>query len=80
MRTATVEHIVMEAKELPHEEQQRLLIILTELLTGAPESPVSSSQANPYAFSLALAGNAHSDFTDVAVDKYQHLAESCRDQ
>lgn len=78
--TPTVEEIIKEAQQLPPEEQQRLLDILTGLLTSAPQPSASLPPAGPYAFSLALAGSAHSDFTDTSADKYRHLAEACRDR
>lgn len=76
--TPTVEEIITEAQQLPPEEQKRLLMILTELL--ATEPAASSPPVGPYAFSLALAGSAHSDFTDTSADKYRHLAEAYQDQ
>jgi hypothetical protein len=48
--------------------------------TGRGKPLAKSERPGPYAMSLALAGTAHSNYTDVSTDKYRHLAEIYADR
>jgi hypothetical protein len=72
-----VEAIIEQARQLSPQERWRLVKKLEALLV---EEPAAQSDEGPYARSLALAGTAHSDFTDVSADKYRHLAEAYTDK
>jgi hypothetical protein len=78
----TVHEIVEEAKRLPVPERRRLIHEIESSLElekdqkAAPQQLLSgSSSGRRYAQTLALAGSLHSDYRDVAGDKYKHLAE-----
>lgn len=71
----TIEEIIQQARRLSLEDRRRLIEELEALL--AEESETGRPSPNgPYARSLALAGTAHTDFTDVSADKYKHLTEA----
>ena len=82
----TVNEIVEEAKRLPVPERRRLIHEIESSLElesqkTAPKRPPSVATAGPrYAQTLALAGSLHSDYRDVASDKYKHLAEIYADK
>lgn len=73
----TVEAIIAQARQLSPQERWQLVKKLEALLV---EEPAAQPDKGPYAQSLALAGTAHSDFTDVSADKYRHLAEAYTDK
>jgi hypothetical protein len=73
----TVEAIIEQARQLSPQERWQLVKKLEALLV---EEPATQPDEGPYARSLALAGTARSDFTDVSADKYQHLAEAYTDK
>ena len=80
-----LERIIDEARRLPLRDRRRLIAVLNESLADggktrkpAAKSPrVSTKDRRRGALDafLALAGTAHSDYTDVSTDKYKHLAE-----
>lgn len=75
----TVEEIIEQVRRLSRQDRQRLVEQLEELL-GEEQAAMSALPEGPYAQSLALAGTAHTDFTDVSTDKYKHLAEAYADR
>ncbi|MGH8478588.1 MAG: hypothetical protein ACREXK_03165 [Gammaproteobacteria bacterium] len=71
----TIEDIIEQAQRLSPQDRRRLIDELQYSLAAEPgEEPLLPE--GPYARSLALAGTAHTDFTDVSSDKYRHLAEA----
>lgn len=66
----TIEEIIEQARRLSPQDRQRLIEQLEELL-GEEQTSASVLPEGPYAQSLALAGTAHTDFTDVSPDKYK---------
>jgi hypothetical protein len=73
----TVEAIIEQARQLLPQERRQLVEKLEQLLVEESEGQPFEG---PYARSLALAGTASSDFTDVSADKYKHLAEAYADR
>jgi hypothetical protein len=78
----TVHEIVEEAKRLPVPERRRLIHEIESSLElekdqeAAPIQPPSGAPSGSrYGQTLALTGSLHSDYRDVAGDKYKHLAE-----
>lgn len=71
----TVEDIIEQAHRLSPKDRRRLIEELEDSLAAEPGKEQFLPEG-PYARSLALAGTAHTDFTDVSADKYQHLAEA----
>ncbi|HVO22080.1 MAG TPA: hypothetical protein VMW56_00465 [Candidatus Margulisiibacteriota bacterium] len=81
-----LERIIEQVRRLPVKDRRRLIVVLNRSLgnggkTKKPArksvskiSPTGRRQAALDAF-LAMAGTAHSDYTDVSTDKYRHLAE-----
>jgi hypothetical protein len=72
----TVEEIIEQVRRLSLQDRRRLVEELEGLLAEENQPPLDG----PYARSLALAGTVHTDFTDVSVDKYKHLAEAYADR
>ena len=64
---------------MSREDRQRLVEQLEEL-SGEEQTTAPVLLEGPYAHSLALAGTAHADYTDVSADKYKHLAEAYADR
>lgn len=76
----TVQEIVEEAKRLPVPERRRLIheiesSLEKDLKVDQKEPPPVDLSSLRYAQTLALVGPLHSDHTDVAGDKYKHLAK-----
>jgi hypothetical protein len=71
----TVEDIIEQAHRLSPKDRRRLIDELKHSLVEEPAEEQFLPEG-PYARSLALAGTAHTDFTDVSADKYRHLAEA----
>jgi hypothetical protein len=76
----TVNEIVEEAKRLPVAERRRLIHEIEssmekDQIVDQKEPPPVSPSHPRYTQTLALAGTLHSDYRDVAGDKYKHLAE-----
>jgi len=70
----TVEALIEQVCRLPLADRQRVVEAVEESL-AEDTTPAPEAVAGPYARSLALAGTMHTDFSDVATDKYKHLAE-----
>ena len=75
----TVEEIIEQARRLSPQDRQRLVEQLEEL-SREEQTTASVLPGGPYAHSLAQAGTAHTDYTDVSTDKYKHLAEAYADR
>lgn len=71
----TVEDIIEQAHRLSPKDRRRLIDELQDSL-AAESGEEQLLPEGPYARSLAFAGTAHTDFTDVSADKYRHLAEA----
>ena len=77
----TVNEIVEEAKRLPVPERRHLIHEIESSLeqekqkTALKQPPSGATSGPRYAQTLALTGSLHSDYRDVASDKYKHLAE-----
>ena len=78
-----VERIIEQARRLPRQDRRRVITALTKSGPNGKRAlkPRKRSAAGTTrrlsaldAF-LALAGTAHSDYTNVSSDKYKHLAE-----
>lgn len=74
----TLDELLEAARRLPEDERKRLI----EELEATLRPPRVSEQQRRAALEqwLARAGTAHADATDVASDKYQHLAEIYADE
>ena len=78
-----LERIIEQARQLPVNSRRKLIAELKKSLTNGKRTAKPATRrakekprgAGPYATSLALAGTAHSDYTDVSSDKYKHLAD-----
>jgi len=70
----SVRDLADQAKQLSIEERRQLIEELVRDLAPAQPPSENARQAGLDEW-LALAGSAHSDYTDVSTDKYQHLAE-----
>jgi hypothetical protein len=75
----TVEEIIEQVRRLSLQDRRWLVEELERLLAKEIEEN-QLPLGGPYARSLALAGTVHTDFTDVSVDKYKHLAEAYTDR
>ena len=76
----TINEIVEEAKRLTASDRQRLV---AELQKGLVSEEANGAQAQRLAALdawIAKAGTGQSSFTDVARDKYKHLAEVYADR
>jgi len=76
----TIDEIVDRVRRLRPSQRRELIERLAELegqVAKPPEAP--AERPKPYARTLRLAGSGHSSFTDVADDKYRHLAEAYAD-
>ena len=76
----TVNEIVEEAKRLTASDRRRLV---AEIQKGLVSEEVNGAQAQRLAALdawIAKAGTGQSSFTDVARDKYKHLAEVYADR
>ena len=73
-RMSKVEVLIEEARQLPASDRRRLIEEVERSFKSdrGAEAPLSPS----YAPLLSLAGTAASDFSDVSVDKYDHVAEA----
>ena len=77
-----VERIIEQARRLPARDRQKLIAALTgSRSNGKRASKATKRRAASMTDRLAaldgflaLAGTAHSDYTDVSSDKYKHLA------
>lgn len=67
-----LEALIEEARRLPVPDRQRLLAEVERSLEGGPSAQLGGT----YAPLLALAGSAPTDFADVSVDEYRHLARA----
>ncbi len=76
-----VQQILEMARRLPAKDRERLVSELRQdsLATEEPRTHGEPTEG-PYAALLEMAGSAHSDFEDVAVDKYKHLGDTFRDR
>jgi len=70
----SVRDLAEQAKQLSVDERRQLIEELVRDLTPAEPAPEEARRAGLETW-LALAGTGHSDYTDVATDKYKHLAE-----
>ena len=76
----TINEIVEEAKRLNASDRRRLV---AEIQKGLVSEEVNGAQAQRLAALdawIAKAGTGQSSFTDVARDKYKHLAEVYADR
>jgi hypothetical protein len=71
-----IEDILAEARELSADQRRKLVDSLDEGLADEQASTSESSRLAALARWVARAGTGHSDLTDVARDKYKHLAEA----
>lgn len=69
-----LEALIEEARRLPVPDRQKLLVEVERSL-ACETGPAAS-----YGSLLSLAGTAGSQYTDVSVDKYGHVAEAGTDQ
>ena len=78
-----VQRIIEEARRLPARDRQKLIAALTKSRSNGKRASKVTKRRAAGAIDrlaaldgfLALAGTAHSDYTDVSSDKYKHLAE-----
>jgi hypothetical protein len=73
----TVEEIVEEINLLPLQERLRLIEKVT--VCGQEEKTAEEARLAALDAFLALAERAETDYSDVASDKYKHLADIYRD-
>lgn len=72
----TVEELLEQAKHLPPRDRWRLIARIEDSIAEQVEAPVEvPSRSRGLAMFIAMAGTAHSDFTDVSTNKGKHLAE-----
>jgi hypothetical protein len=79
----TLERIIEQATRLPTRDRRRVLDAVRKSLDNGKRGAKPKGKRvvrkvagkGPYATSLAAAGTAHSDYTDVSSNKYKHLAE-----
>ena len=76
----TVREIVEEAKLLPVPERRRLIAELQEVLSNDEVTGAEAQRLAALDAWNAKAGTGQSSFTDVARDKYKHLAEVYADR
>jgi hypothetical protein len=72
-----VDDILHAARSLSTEERRRLIAAL-DTLDGQTSSVEETPK--PYSALLALSGVGHSDSTDLASDKYKHVAAASDDR
>ncbi|MBI5161630.1 MAG: hypothetical protein HY996_09495 [Micrococcales bacterium] len=70
----SVDEIMEEVRRLPARDRREIAEALERELAG--EQPAQDQRAAALAHWLSLAGTGHSDFSDVATDKYRHLGEA----
>ncbi len=75
----TIDEILQHASRLSPEERRKLVDSLEEGLADEQASDADASRLAALDRWIARAGSGHSDFTDVARDKYKHLAASYSD-
>ena len=73
-----IEDILAEARELSADQRRKIVDTLEEGLAEEQASTSESARLAALARWVARAGTWHSDFTDVARDKYKHLARRTR--
>ena len=73
-RMSKVEVLIEEARQLPASDRRRLIEEVERSFKSERGSEATSSPS--YAPLLSLAGTAASDFSDVSIDKYDHVAEA----
>jgi hypothetical protein len=78
-RMRTVDEILAQASRLSAEERRKLIDTLEEGLTDEQPTDAEAGRLAALDRWLSRAGTGHSDFTDVARDKYKHLAASYSD-
>jgi hypothetical protein len=73
----TVEELLEQAKHLPPKDRRRLIAELEDSISDHTEAPgeAQPKRSRGLAMFIAMAGTAHSDFTDVSTNKGKHLAE-----
>lgn len=73
----TVEELLEQAKHLPPKDRRRLIAELEGSIAEQAEAPGEAPprRSRGLAMFIAMAGTAHSDFTDVSTNKGKHLAE-----
>ncbi len=79
----SLEDMIERAKKLSSKDRRKLLNALkprANQANGRASSKGRVSAVRPYGALLRLAGVAHVDRTDIASDKYQHLAAAYRDE
>ena len=76
----TVNEIVEEAKHLTVSERRRLIEELQGALSSEEASGAEAQRLAALDAWIAKAGTGQSSFTDVARDKYKHLAEVYADR
>jgi hypothetical protein len=69
----TLDQILDMARKLPAEQRQHLIEEL-DALDQVPETRPDRDGDGPYSALLALAGTVRSDFSDLATNKYEHVA------
>ena len=76
--------LVDEIEALQAADQPDKDLPIAHSASGSAPEPEDAEQPRPapepYAALVALAGSAHSDYTDVSTNKYKHLAEIYADQ
>jgi hypothetical protein len=73
------ERILEEARQLPPEEQRRLIEKLKEHVSKEEDASPGKRMAALDKL-LSLSGKFRSDYSDVSSDKYEHLAEAYADK
>lgn len=68
-----LEALIEEARRLPASDRLRLVAEVERSLQADTASRIPSAS---YAPLVSLAGTVPSDFSDVSVDKYRHLASA----
>ncbi len=70
-----LEKLSEEARQLAPADRVRLLDEVERSLEGRRVE--AASGPSPYASLISMAGSVPSDFSDVSIDKYRHLADAC---
>ena len=73
-RMTKLEKLIEEARQLALADRVRLLDEVERSLEGRR---AEASGPSPYASLISMAGSVPSDFSDVSIDKYRHLADAC---
>jgi hypothetical protein len=76
----TINEIVEEAKRLTASERRRLVAEIQEGLASEEANGAQAQRLAALDAWIAKAGTGQSSFTDVARDKYKHLAEVYADR